>query len=66
MSDTAIIILVVLLCLCFGVSVLSLADSSKLEKEAVRRGYATYNQQGEFVWKETLNDRAGTIINNAM
>lgn len=66
MSDTVIIILIVLLLLCFGVSVLSLAENSRLEKEAVRRGYATYDRQGEFIWKETLNDRARTIINNAM
>ena len=52
MSDTVMIILVVLLCLCFGVSVLSLAENSRLEKEAVRRGYATYDQTGEFIWRE--------------
>lgn len=52
MNDTAAIILIVLLCLCFGVSVLCLAENSRFEKEAVRRGYATYDRQGEFVWKE--------------
>lgn len=49
MNDTATIILIILL-LTFSIKIL--IDNGKLEREAIRRGYATYNKQGEFVWKE--------------
>lgn len=50
--DTVTTILIILLIIFFAATLFGIRENSNFEKEAIRRGYATYNQQGKFIWKE--------------
>lgn len=46
-----ILILLLPIIFCILMIFMSMGDT-KREKEAISRGYATYNAEGKFVWKE--------------
>lgn len=53
MTDTATIILILLL-LTFFIKIV--IDNGKLERDAIRLGYAIYDNNGVFQWRENRND----------
>lgn len=48
---TAVLMILFLLTITYNIYGCARQD---IVKEAVRRGYATYDQQGEFIWKENI------------